>query len=69
MTPSLLVKLLLILLFIPLAYGIAWAAQRWLPADNWLHKYLARNGKEKFARILLFAFYAIGGVVLTIVYS
>lgn len=69
MTPSLLFKLLLILLFIPLAYVIAWAAQRWLPTDNWLHKYLVRNGKEKVARILLFAFYAIGGIVLTIVYS
>ena len=69
MTLGLLVKLLLVFLFVPLVYGATWAAKRWLASDNLIRAYLERTGTDKVARYVLFAIYAIGGVLLTVIYS
>jgi hypothetical protein len=69
MTLPLFIKLLLILLFIPTAYGLTWGARRYLPVGNPLRAALERHGVEKSSRFLLFAVYAVGGVILTLVYS
>ena len=69
MTLGLLIKLLLVFLFVPLVYGATWAARRWLPPDALIRAYLERNGADKVARYVLFAVYAIGGVLLTVIYS
>ena len=69
MTLSLFIKLLLFLVFIPLAYGATWSSQRWLSPGNPLRRYVERNGKEKVARHMLFTLYVAGGIVLTILYT
>jgi hypothetical protein len=69
MTLGLLIKLLLVFLFVPLVYGATWAAQRCLPPDNLIRAYLERNGADKVAHYVLFAIYAMGGVLLTVIYS
>jgi hypothetical protein len=69
MTLSIFIKLLLFLVFIPLAYAATWGAQRWLAPGNPLRKYVERNGKEKVARHILLTLYVAGGVALTILYS
>ena len=69
MTLGLLVKLLLVFLFIPLVYGATWAAKRWLPSGNLIRAYLERNGADKVARYALYTTYAVGGILLTVIYS
>ena len=69
MTLSLLVKLLLVLVYVPIAYAATWAAQRYLPPNNLVRQFLERHGVHKVARYSLFALYAVGGIVLTVLYS
>jgi hypothetical protein len=69
MTISLLVKLLLVLVFVPIAYGATWAAQRHLPTNHSVRLFLERHGVKKVARYSLFALYALGGILLTVIYS
>jgi hypothetical protein len=69
MTLSLLIKLLLFFIFIPIVYAATWAAKRWLPQDSMIRVFLLRHGVDKVARYALFAVYALSGIVLTIMYS
>ena len=69
MTLSIFVKLLLLFLFVPLAYGATWAAKSWLPQESFVRAFLERNGIMRVAGYVLFATYTIGGALLTVMYS
>lgn len=69
MTVPLLFKLVLILLFIPVTYGVFWAAKRKLTPTNPLRQFLERHGVVKVAQLSLLAMYTLGGTWLAIRYS
>ncbi len=69
MQPYLYVKLILIIFFIPAAFGLTWFAKRQLKEENSLRQLIERRGIYKVAQYLLFGIYALGGVVLTVLYN
>lgn len=68
MTAALLAKWILALVFIPLVFVFLRMAQRYLPTDHPARKLLEQHGVVKVACYSLFAFYAIGGILLTVIY-
>jgi hypothetical protein len=69
MTAALLAKWVLALVFIPLVFVSLRMAQRYLAIDHPVRKLLAQHGVVKVACYSLFAFCAIGGILLTVIYS
>ena len=69
MQPYFYVKLILIVFFIPVAFGLTWLAKRQLKEENSLRLFIERRGVYKVAQYLLFGIYALGGIVLTVLYS
>ena len=69
MQPYFYVKLILIVFFIPATFGLTWLAKRKLKEESSLRLFIERRGVYKVAQYLLFAIYALGGIVFTVLYS
>jgi predicted PurR-regulated permease PerM len=69
MTLGIFINLLLLFIFVPIAYGLLWAAKRCLAVTNPFRRFLEKHGVDRVARYSLFAVYALGATLLTFLYS
>lgn len=69
MTPSLVLKLILLLAIVPVVYALMMFWTRRLPELNPARRWMEKQGSMRLAMYSVLAVWAIGGVALAVAYA